>query len=223
VLFRSHHSSAGPRHASNLAQPGGVVREVAQPKADGDRVEGRVCPRKRERIPDAVLGQSRARRNAAATRQVEHALTDVSADHVPPPADGHCRGAGQRARAARHVQGMHPRAQSGGTDRVAAPAPIDPRRHERVHGVVQRRDAIEHPADRLGWRGVAPLGEPLQAVEVGRRHPLTPAAGPGAAHRPGWDADRSPHERTGARSRRETIRGRRVVGDSGFEPLTSRM
>ena len=115
--------------------------EVADAEADRRRVERLVRERKRERVAFDPLELG-----SLAARALEHRLREVE----PRDLSARCR------RRDREVAGSaagveHPVA---GPDhrfgRLAAPAPVEPGRHQPVHRVVDGRDPVEHRPHALG-------------------------------------------------------------------------
>ena len=76
--------------------------------------------------------------------------------------------AAEVAGAAREVEHPRPGGQRERVDRPAAPAPVEPERDHAVHAVVPRREAVEHPLDRVAL-GVA-LRQRAVAAEHRRVH-----------------------------------------------------
>ena len=178
---RTAQGTAGPRdleaaeaaarseHPRQLAQAAFEVLDVADAEADRRRVEAPVGERQREQVAVHPLDPGRL-----APRPVQHPLGEVE------PGDRRARALrldGEVARAAARVEHAIARPHDR-TDGRAPPAPVEARRHQPVHRVVDRRDPVEHRFDG-GWgeRAGAPLTPPAderlvdsQLIETSRNH-----------------------------------------------------
>ena len=124
-----------------LAQAALEIVEVAHAEADGHHVEVPVRKGQRERVPLNPFDGSRL-----APCTLEHPLGEVEADHLPAATLGLDREiSGATAGIEHPIARPHDLAR-----REAAPAPVEPRGHRPVHHVVDRGDAVEHPAHLVG-------------------------------------------------------------------------
>ena len=140
-----HDAAARLRDAHHLAQAAIEVREVARAEADGHGVERVVGIGEVERV--ALL---EAQPGRLPPRDLEHRRREVGARHLGAPARQRDR---EVARPGGHVERGRPRAHARELGGALAPAVVHPRRHDRVHPVVDPRDAVEHGPDlRVGER-----------------------------------------------------------------------
>src|SRR6185503_7929689 len=122
--------------------PAVEVGEVARPEPDGRRVEAGVLVGQVEGVAPLEPQPGRL-----APGEREHLLGEVRADDLalrpdaPPELDR------EVARAGRDVERAAARPDGRQVGGAAAPAMVQPRRHDRVHDVVERRDAVEHRPD----------------------------------------------------------------------------
>ena len=104
-----------------------------------------------------TLGLDRRWRRAAAEAVVRYGDSVLDA----------CCGTGDLAIAAKEAGGG---SVTGRDDRIGGlppPAPIEPRGHDPVHRVVDRRDPVEHRANAVGAEGAAPRAhEPHSGTKV---------------------------------------------------------
>ena len=133
-----HQPAAGPRHPRHLAQPRRVVDDVAQPEADGDRVEHAVG----ERQPRGVtgdLGHVAAPRPRPACRPRSRPPRTTRPDVASSTVDT----AVPAARSSTLSPGPICSADAGGPP----PGPVLPQREHGVGQVVAAGDAVEHRRD----------------------------------------------------------------------------
>src|SRR5205085_2723753 len=132
--------TAGPEHPPKLAHACLEIVDVANAEADGDRVEGRVRERKRKHVAAHPLDRS-----ILCAGALEHPFREVETDDLAAAVGGGDREvAGPAARVEHAVAGP-----DDALDGDPPPALTEPRRHQPVHRVVDRRDAVEHPAHAL--------------------------------------------------------------------------
>ncbi len=127
--------AAAVEYAPKLSQPFFDVGNVPDPESDGCRVEGVV---REGQLQQVALDPAHV--GPFSLRALQHGLGEIQPGHAPARMRGGDR---EIARPAAGVQ--YPVA---GPDyrlcRQPAPAPVEPSRHQPVHRVVDRRDAIEH-------------------------------------------------------------------------------
>ena len=136
-----HDPAARPHDARHLAQAALEVGEVARAEADRRGVERVVGVR----AAPARWPAPSAGRGAFGARALEHALGEVRADDL---AAARARSSIARSPvpvATSSARAARPDARQVG--RALAPAVVQPRRHDRVHDVVDAGDAIEHRPD----------------------------------------------------------------------------
>ena len=130
-----HQPTARPRHPRHLAQPRGVVDDVAQPEADGHRVEHPVGERQPRRVARDL--RHRARPAPAASMPTEKS---AATHHAPDAASSTVDTAVPAARSSTLSPGPMSQRRAGG----APPEPVLPQRQHGVGQVVAARDGVEH-------------------------------------------------------------------------------
>ena len=204
------HAAAGLHHPRHLGQPALEVGEVARPEADGRGVEAVVGVRELERV--APLPRQLRRLRA---RALEHALGEVGADHLAAGRDPPRQLDREVAGAGGDVERAVARPQPREVGRALAPAVVQPRRHDRVHEVVEAGDAVEHRADlallegaRRGGGGAHRATGLCRAAARGSRpaRSSSPRAAPVRGHRRGRVLERPPDRRLRQIGRRSSVR-----------------
>jgi hypothetical protein len=134
-------AAARPEDARELAEAPLELRDVSDPEADGDGVEAPVRERELEHVSAQPLDGL-----GLPAGPLEHALREVEPGHARAGAlrlDREVAGATARVE--------HPVSRTDDcADREPAPAAVEARRHQPVHGVVDRRDPVEHRLDGSG-------------------------------------------------------------------------
>ena len=144
------------------AQAALEVGEVARAEADRRGVELVVCVgQRRARWPTRTSTGTSAR-GALRAGALEHLLGEVAADDLAAGADARASSSARSPVPRRDVEHAVARADARRGRPRGAPAVVQPGRHDRVHEVVDARDAVEHrPHLRLLQRAVpARLGVP---------------------------------------------------------------
>ncbi len=124
-----------------LAQPSLEIVEVANSESDGHRVELPVGEWQRQRVAPNPLDRPRL-----ASRALEHPLGEVQPDDLRSPPLRLDREIARTATCVEHAIARPDHL----SYRQAPPASVEPRGHQPVHHVVDRGDAVEHPADLVG-------------------------------------------------------------------------
>ena len=133
-----------------LAQAALEIVEVAYTEADGHHVEVPVRKGQCERVPVNPFDGSRLAPSA-----LEHPRGEVETDHLPSAMFGFDREVSGATAGIEHpVARPHDLAR-----REAAPAPVEPCGHRSIHHVVDRGDAVEHPAHLVGGEPAGLVGQ----------------------------------------------------------------